>query len=504
MASITKSKEIQYDMHRVNNQTHIYVCLEKNPRGSYISWNTKTAIRWIKYQIKETDMRQKTATFSSPDYLDLSHGIYDVLITSPYHEDFGGIVLSCEYNDDTGVYDYQCQDFSRKYQLKSTSWANSYNGHTINTYTVLQNLITRSGISWIKEKQTSEKLKEWSRVLSGLRPIDDYDQEKWGSIVKFNPMKDPASISYKDKSYIDLIRTFVFGAQGYIDVYFDKYGIIQIEPYQKNDFYNTGVHLRNRDVASFKPKFDMTNFITTVRVNIADKTNSSLEYGEWYNSTIFSKYDLRDFYGLLGTTIADPNAQNNTATTNNTVSTTAKKTTTTTPENPYISGKGKKAWINADGGSGTIKNQIANALKRKGWSVHVSGTGPGYHYTDYFNCAKDNVLLMIMNGFCVGSMIEAYSSKIQNVLKKKNVVLVPIWHTAGWTNPRGMGPYRYGNFNGYKASRAWDDNFSSGNPYVSNVGAWLKKNNAKYCCHPTLDGIMNQFYAGGYFALNNK
>ena len=79
-----------------------------------------------------------------------------------------------------------------------------------------------------------------------------------------------------------------------------------------------------------------------------------------------------------------------------------------------------------------------------------------------------------------------------------------MWDTSGWTNPNGMKPYRYGDFSGYNASRAWDDNFSSSDPSIKNVSDWLKKNNALYCANPTADGIVNQFLAGGYFKSVGK
>ena len=70
-------------------------------------------IKFTKFQIKETDLRVKTATFSSPTYLDLTTGQYGVLLLSPYHENFGGVILSVEYDEDNELYNYQCQDWSR-------------------------------------------------------------------------------------------------------------------------------------------------------------------------------------------------------------------------------------------------------------------------------------------------------------------------------------------------------------------------------------------------------
>lgn len=170
--------------------------------------------------------------------------------------------------------------------------------------------------------------------------------------------------------------------------------------------------------------------------------------------------------------------------------------------NPYGK-KAKRAWINADSGSDDMKKAVADLLRKNGWEVYVDGTGPGYHYDGYFDVTSDyQVYITLYNGFCAGTVREAYSNSIQNTLNKKGVVLISMWDTRDWTNPDGMKPYRYGNFTGYNASKAWDDDFSKDDPYIENVGAWLKQHNAKYCAYPSAEGLVAQFLAGGYFALH--
>ena len=163
--------------------------------------------------------------------------------------------------------------------------------------------------------------------------------------------------------------------------------------------------------------------------------------------------------------------------------------------NPYGL-KGKKVWIDADGGSNAIKWELANALKKLGWEVHVGDTYANAHYEDYYNAHPGYVLITIYNGFCAGTIRELASSSVQDLLKTKNVVCVPVWHTAGWNG--GMKAYKYGDFSGYSAARAWDDDFSSINPAINNVEKFLKTNNIKYCASPTCDLIIKQFLNGGY------
>ncbi|WP_407380252.1 hypothetical protein [Methanobrevibacter sp.] len=164
--------------------------------------------------------------------------------------------------------------------------------------------------------------------------------------------------------------------------------------------------------------------------------------------------------------------------------------------NPYgISGK--NVYIDADGGSDDKKWDLARVLTAAGWNVKVGQTDSNSHYKDYFNTPANYVLINIYNGFCAGTIRELASSYIQNVLRSKNVVCVPVWDTINWTNPDGMGPYRYGDFSGYSAKRAWDDNFSITDPYISNVAQYLASNNIKYCSYPTTEGLAYQFLHGG-------
>lgn len=159
---------------------------------------------------------------------------------------------------------------------------------------------------------------------------------------------------------------------------------------------------------------------------------------------------------------------------------------------------GKNVYIDADGGSDEKKWELARAFVAAGWNVKVGQTDSNAHYRDYFNVPSNYVLITVYNGFCAGTIRELASSYIQNVLRSKNCVCVPIWDSIEWTNPDGMGPYRYGDFSGYSAKRAWDDNFSLGDPSISNVAQYLASHNIKYCTYPTTEGIMYQFANGGF------
>lgn len=491
MVSLVKTKDVNYNTNLVANKSVIRTVRLPNARQTTIkNWSKGKLMHWESYQIKETDPRVKTASFTSPEYLDLTTGLFAVLISSPHHENFSGIVIKSEYDPDNELYTYQCQDWRR--QL-ITKFSKVFNGK-YSIYNIIRNFLTHGKVSLTPTKAQLEKYK-WE--LSGLRPAYQYEQGYYGSAINFNPMTDKPRMVINNKSYIDSILDFIHGQGAYIDVHFNDCGVLQFEPYTKSEFENTGLHLTSKELISSKYDFDPTNMLAGVVV----KSNEKLKSGKYYSSGDVLNLDLSAFFGMVTSVVDNPNKQNNTTT--NKAKNTAiskKSNNATTKSNPYNK-KARKVWINADNGSNAKKNDVANALRKQGWTVKVSGTGPNWHYKDYFNVSSDySVYITLYNGFCAGTIREAYSSKIQNVLKKKGVQLVVMWDSAGWTNPKGMKPYQYGDFNGYNAGRAWDDNFSSGNPSISNVGKYLKDNNAKYCVHPTTAGLITQFLKGGYFA----
>lgn len=459
-------------------------------RNSYIgSWKDTPQTRYTKYNIKETDFRIKTATFTSPQYIDLTMGQYAILISSSYHENFSGIILDCEYNEDTGLYDYQCQDWSRRFMNKP---------HVIapknKLYYVLMNLITHGGTSI---KPTAAQKTKYKALLSGLRPLGMYEQSLYsGNIYKGNYFDKNISVMIKGKTEIEAIRSLVYTQLGQYDVWFNDKGILQIEPLSKTDWENTGLVLGTGSFTDRKFKFSTTNAITNVTLE-----GDGTKVGKEINPV---SLDLTAFFGTVGESVSNPNSKNtsNAAKTNtSSKKTTSTKTTTIKNKygNPYMN-KPKKVWVNADTGSGDFKTSVVNALKKKGWSVHKSGTGPNVHYKDYTNVKKNYVLITIYNGFCCGTIREEFSSKIQSKLKKKNVVVVPMFDTRSWINRKAMKPYRYGNFKGAYIKRAHDDNFSKSDPSIKDVEKYFKSVKAHYCAGPSVSEALKQFYAGGYFA----
>ena len=471
-----------------HNKGIIRVGVKKDATALIVSWEGTQVIKWKNYTIKETDMRVKTATFTSPVTFDLTEGQHVVHISHPSHEPFAGIILSREYDPETGLSTYQCQDFSRNYISKfEFSYAN------VPVYNFLRVLLTRGELTPYPKKENLEKYSKW---LSGLKPLATYDQERWGSIIRFNPFSGKTSVLIQDKSFIDVIRDFAYGSGAYVDVFFDIYGVCHIQPYHKKDFFERGLHLSAPEIGSRKYKFDTANIVTGVHVKSSEKNGAST----FWSSKKLVNLNLEVYFGKNAAMINKPNQSSSS---NNNSSTSKKQDTTNTKNtsNPY-GNKSKKIWIGADSGSGDFKNDIISKLRSNGWECHDSGTGPNVHYEDYWNVTSDyQVLAIVDNGFDPATVMEAYEGSVKSELEKKVVTCMCFFDTRSWTE--GMRPYRYGDFTGYHSHRAWDDNYSNFSGSL-NVKEYFESNNIKYCASPDVEGIVAQFLAGGYFAYKEK
>lgn len=432
MVAIKKTKQILYDTNLVANQTRIYVARKGNAKNIGIDWKKKHSIFWSKYNIKETDFRQKTATFSSPNYFDLTTGVYCILITSPYHEDFGGEILSVEYDETTGLYNYNCQDFSRDYQSKVDIVATN-----IKTHRLLQHLLTKGGIS-LKGKIKKSQKKKYKRHLSGLRPAYQYKQGKEnGSTIGFNPMTQNNNLIIRNKSYIETVRNLTFGTGAYIDTYIDKYGIIQLQPYHKNDLFNSGLYITVPEIASRNFKFDTTNIITGTIVSSTNKMKS----GKYYGSQKLMNLDLRVFFGSLNNVVSNPNQAKTKQTSN-------KKAVTSTA----TEGNGTPVFMNSDNivdksTDRKLMEDVAGLLEKRGYKCTVGGVDPGTHYEDIDRVERNGIYFTIYGGKCAGTLKEqAESSHYWNILNERNAKMV-----VGFVGTRLQSDYLH---------RAWDDNFS--------------------------------------------
>ena len=392
MAAIVKTTQTVNGTYAANN-AYILITRKNDAMGLDVMWNGYVNIIWEKYTVTESDFRIKTATFSTPQYLDLTTGTYAILITTPLHEDFGGTIIDIDYDNKTGLYSYQCQDWSRVYQGKIDVVSKKKTVHRL-----LQFLITQGGVPLVGAVSKA-KLKQYKKVLSGLRPAYQYNQKDFGSIIDFNPMTVKSNVIIRGKSWIEAIRDLVFGSGAYIDVYFDKYGRIQIEPYTKDDFFNTGLLLTAKEIGEYTQSFDTTNIITGVTVESNDKSKN----GKHYTSRDLIGIDLAAIFGNLTTVIGNPNQSNSSSNSSRNSSSNPNKQsiTKTKTKNPYGTKK-KVVWLNSDNIRGKSTDRkfmedIAKILRKNGWKTKIVGVGPNTH-TERYMGPKNGIWFCIYGG----------------------------------------------------------------------------------------------------------
>ena len=250
---------------------------------------------------------------------------------------------------------------------------------------------------------------------------------------------------FKDVSYIEAIRDLVFSTGAYIDVYFNKYGVLQIQPFSKQDWLRNGIYLTTPELASRKFKFDTTNIITGVVVNSEDRLSS----GRYYSSNKIVRLDLSAFFGDLTTTIDNPNKSSSSSSTS---SVSTKKSTNTKKKE----GTGITVFMNIDNIHSKSRDMklmkdIAGYLKKRGYKVEIGGIGPGYHYSQINRVKKNGIYLCIYGGACAGTLREHWTSNhYKSVLKKKNAKMVVAFLSPPSTNIHNL----------KWLPRAHDDNFS--------------------------------------------
>ena len=451
------------------------------------------SIPWEKYSIKETDFRVKTASFTTPFQLDLTTGLYLVKIVSRLHENFVGFILSDDFNEkDNSPYTYQCQDMSRQYQNKLEG---IFGGAT--NYRILQSLLTRNHVP-PSMKITDEIRKNFGYTWSGLRPLGLYEGKLYGNPISTNMMAQKSKIIVRNKSVMEAIRDICHG-QGYVDVYFDENGVLQIEPLAIKDWQNTGLRLSANETSSRQFKFDTTNVITDVIIQNTDSQEVGKTYGAWRVTGL----DLSSFFGVQMAQTSNP-AQS-TATNKATTNATTKKTTTTTKkDNPYGTKK-KYLLIDADGGETvSFLENIAKHIRNGGWTVEIDkNIGPGAHSRNKGK-VKKGCYMPVYNGLCAGTINEMPASYYGGVIKKNGSVLCPAWDTRSWTSST-MKQYRKGFTKLSYLKRAWDDNFSpSSFSGISNPAKFMTNHGIKYCVGDSAALIAKQFLAGGWVAYNKK
>ena len=488
MVAIVKTTQTVNGTYAANN-VYILITRKNNAKGLDVLWNGYVSILWEKYTITETDFRIKTATFSTPQYFDLTTGTYAILITTPLHEDFGGVIMDIDYDRSTGLYSYQCQDWSRVYQGKIDVISKKKTVHRL-----LQFLITQGGVPLVGAVSKA-KLKQYKEVLSGLRPAYMYDQKAFGSTSDFNPMTRKSNQIIRGKSWIEAIRDLVYGSGAYIDVYFDKYGRIQIEPYTKDDFFNTGLLLTAKEIGDYTQKFDTTNIITGVTV----ENNNKKQNGKHYTSRDLIGIDLAGVFGNLSTVISNPNQNTTNPSTNGKSSKSSKSKkksiTKTKTKNPYGTKK-KLVWLNSDNITGhssdsKFLNDMAAILRKNGWKTKIVGVGSHTHEEGYAN-VKGGIWCCVYGGIDAACIREAcIKTSYRNKLDRNKSRTVFCMRPPASSILKGGKYYK-------RLPRAHDDNYSPASfTGIDKPLKWMSKYKVPIMYAKNAKQMAAKFLAGG-------
>ena len=443
---ISKTKEMNLVTDAVLKPSYIFVYSVKNDKLvnnagiNKVLLDKSFQIRFSKYQIKETDLRVKTASFTTNQYIDLTKGKVCVLFVSPYHENFGGVILNVDYDEKNGLYTYQCQDHSRTWQTK----INLRQLGKCSYYQIIQSLLCNYQDNGFNVPKSV--LKANSVNLSGLKPLSAYNELNLGGVLKISGLASKNQFIMEKTSVIDIIRNLAFGASGaYIDVYIDEWGVVHLDPINKNKWLTSGIYITTPELAETKLKFDTTNVITGVNVLSEDKTKS----GNYYDSKDILGVDLSAYFGDLTTSVDNPN---NTSSSSNS----SNSSSNSSSSNNTDSGNGKTVFMNCDNihsksADMKLMKDISSYLHKRGYKTEIGGIGPNYHYSQINKVKKNGIYLCIYGGACAGTLKEHWTSNhFSSVLKKKKAKMVVAFLSPPSTNIHNL----------KWLPRARDDNFS--------------------------------------------
>lgn len=445
-ASVAKEKNIQYTLlgEWINR-------LETTEQG--------LARKWTSYEINETDPRVKTAKFTTPTYLDLTQGLTFVYIASPFHENFGGRILDVDFDKNTGLYTYQCQDGRRQYIGKSRTSIKE-----VRVYDILESQLANIAMTKGYTIPISQADRDnCASLLSGLHPIDHYKIKNSPIMTPDNYMERKITILSYDR-IIDKIMNIAHTDGQAVDVYFTPDMICHIDPIDLDTWLNTGIRLTHQDLVSYKYGFDTTNIISGVLVKDPKQT---IQYGDWFDLT---------FYFGLNQAIVDPVTSQ--------VQSEGSGSSSSTGTNNVSTGimSGKKTFdVGQDSGIVTdYRLDVINALRQKGHTVNDLGVGDSVVQNNgRKSSSKGHIGVFICNGICCGTHWDFVYGMRQGYYHYDHVIFT--WVRGDIEMNR-------------KQSRAHDDNFTpsgaidtsitrqqffdKNSDKVSDVNLWPEGNNS--------------------------
>lgn len=426
-------------------------------------WRKCEEIQFEDYMIRESDLRNRTAQFTTNRSYQLSEDSWAVKIVSNEHENFSGIILK-KSDAPLDLYTYECQDWNRLYMSKPNG---DFKGKVRNIIIGLMDYVSLPN------------------KTKGLLGYKKYDMNT-GSMV-FNPMKNKKEFTTKDKTVREVIEQLIYSQGSFIDLHYNDVGVMKFTPYKLNKWLKSVADFTINEIIEYKWDFNTTDIITAV------EDNSRIYKFE----NLLGKSDINEMI-YLETSITE---ENSTAT-----SKTSKTDTKTS--NPYGT-KNKEVWVNMDSHWGSTTDnkylkQVCKELKKLGWKVHNTGVGASTHSKIK---GKNGVWLTLYGGVDAGCLREAGldTSYKTDLLNRKMRTVIGFMGRAGEKSKSGIGK-------GYKwykkVGKAHDDNYSAGDTSLKYPAGFLA-----FCGVPFFHSVGNNpkqcaqlFNSGGESkkALNTK
>lgn len=293
-------------------------------------WTLPKEVPFSEFTITESDLRVKTAEFESPYDIDLTKGRVCCWIQRKWGDNFGGVILSKEFDADTGIYTYSCQDWNRLLNNKVYVIL----AGDITTYDIIKILLVKMGLSTDglheidyydetledipDDDDPSESLTGNSdKVVSSSTPAEDDNnntkdrdvgtskEQKADEDTKNNPFKLKPTGLYDKVTALDFIRTLILKAGATIDFYMDENGVPRFEKYEKETWLKERWYLIDTDVYDTKLKFNITDMITQVAVKRVDALNAD---STLYTSEKLVGVNLAKYFGVMGDVVDNPMA----------------------------------------------------------------------------------------------------------------------------------------------------------------------------------------------------
>lgn len=299
-------------------------------------------------RITEEDPEIKTATIETTEELPLLEGRDAILITGDDCNDFSGICIKKEKNNDNGTWEYTCQGWLDRILTNEITYVAD---GTETVYEILTNIHNDTGLPTDNllpiDKYDTTVSSETKKLLEADADLtetsDAYTQqvqeqlngssssgedEKTVTYTKtlatnkekttINPMKKKPVGIFKQKTLGDFIRALIHDYGSNIRFYGDingipHYDILDLETWRKTGFLIP----EEMGIGNYNYSLDITNLITQVGIENISAINGA---GELYTSEELLGVNLEKYGGRIGVVLENPSAQGSTNTGNNTES----------------------------------------------------------------------------------------------------------------------------------------------------------------------------------------